>query len=61
MRVSVQLHLWVVARGGEVLSAQGLVERLAQFVDQRLGAVLSASSSDIGLMAANLCFALIKS
>ena len=31
-----------------------------QFVDQWLGAFLPASSSDIGLMAANLCLDLIE-
>ncbi len=31
-----------------------------QFVDQWLGSVLSASSSDIGVMAASLCLDLIK-
>lgn len=36
------------------------VERLAQFVDQRFGAVLSASSSDIRLLAANLCLDLME-
>src|SRR3546814_12136941 len=37
-----------------------MVECLAEIVDQWLGAVLPASSSDIGLMAANLCLDLIE-
>src|SRR3546814_16706751 len=37
-----------------------MVECLAEIVDQWLGAVLPASSSDIGMMAANLCLELIE-
>lgn len=41
-------------------ASQGIVECRLQFLDQWRSTILPASSPDIGLLAANLCFDLIK-